>query len=188
MTTFDEDFNNYLENCNVDRKKCAIVATDKQCVMLLEDKNSEENNSHNGLAIVLENMIHPDDQRIGWAAYRASNAYVFLEGPELIANLPLDGTLSTNQAVFLLDILKKVCEFNYENNDLISIDIVTSNDYRQYHSHNLKSISKCIIPLITSEYIIEDEKIIGKTLADNHNSPDEAIKVYQKSYKTEENY
>ena len=180
-TSFDVNFNNYLNNCKNQRNiKCAIVATDKQCVILLdnEDINCD---SHNKLAECLENMIHPNDQRIGWSAYRANNVYIFLEGPELIANLPLDGTLSTNQAVFILDILKTVCDFNYENNDLMSIDIISTNDYRQYHSHDLNLISKYIISLITDNYIVEEEKIIGKTISNNNITSEETIKIYKKS-------
>lgn len=124
-------------------------------------------------------MIHPSNQKTGWDAYRTNNVYIFLEGPELIANLPLDGNLSINQAAFLLDIFKIVCEFNNENNDLISIDIITNIDYKQYHNHNFNPICNYILSLITDEYVTEDEKIIGKTY-DKEVTSNEIAKIYKK--------
>ncbi len=177
--TFDKRINEYLEGCKQhDNSKCAIVATDKQCVVLKEYE-SENCSSHNELAEYIENMIHPSNPKTGWDAYRTNNAYVFLEGPELIANLPLDGNLSINQAAFLLDIFKTVCEFNNENRDLISIDIITNNDYKQYHNHNFNSICNYILSLITNEYVTEDEKIIGKTY-DEEVTFNEISKIYKK--------
>ena len=177
--TFDKSFDNYLEDCKQNKHmKCAIVATDKQCVVLKE-QDSKECNSHNDLALHIENMIHPNNQAIGWEAYHTNNAYIFLEGPELTANLPLDGNLSTTQAAFLLDILKKVCEFNLENSDMMSMDIITNTDYKQYHSHNFNPICNYILSLITEEYVTEDEKIIGKTY-DSELTPEKMAKIYKK--------
>ena len=176
--SFEKNFNEYLDECKRHNNiKCAIVATDKQCVVLKETESSQK--SHNELAEYIENMIHPDNPKVGWDAYRTNNAYIFLEGPELIANLPLDGNLSINQAAFLLDILKRICEFNLENSDLISIDIITSKDYKQYHSHNFNQICNYILSLITDNYVTEDERIIGKTY-ENKVISEKIAKIYKK--------
>lgn len=52
--TFDKSFNEYLEGCKQhDSIKCAIVATDKQCVVLKESE-SKNCSSHNELAEYIE--------------------------------------------------------------------------------------------------------------------------------------
>jgi len=177
---FNSKFNEYLERCKENNHiKCAIVVTDKQCAISTEMDNNLSDTSHNNLAATIENMIHPNENKSGWDAFRLDNVYIFLEGPELIANLPLDGNLSINQAGFLIDVLGEVCKFNAANNNLIKIDVISSCDYKEYRNHDIKPISKHILSLITKKHITTEEIIIGKTIINDKNC-EEVRKTYQK--------
>ena len=175
---YNNSFNEYLKHCREkDGMKCVIVATDKQCVIKLgEGKNDD---SHNELVGSIENRIHPNDE----ITYRLNNAYILLEGPELIANLPLDGSLSINQAIYLIDIFKKVCDFNKKNNDLIIINTYTNTDCKEFYGHNIEQIARYILSLITNQYIIEEEEIIGSTSIENEIMHKKLTKIYQEHYK-----
>lgn len=180
---FDKIFKKYLDNCGKNKNtKCVIIITDKQCaittlneMILSADKLDDE--SHMNLMTSLEKEIHPNDNTSGWASYKMHDVYLFLEGPELTVNLPFSGLLSINQAKFLIDILGEVCKFNAENNDLITIDIMTSDDNKTYCSHDLLKIGKYILSQITEMYVTSDERIIGKTSVNNEI---ESLKEYEK--------
>ncbi len=177
---FNIKFKDYLEQCKHNNNvKCAIIATDKQCAIYTASKD-EENNSHNDLAGIIENMIHINTSENGCDMFKLHDAYIFLEGPEMIANLPLDGNLSLNQAGFLIDILSEICRFNLENDDLISISIFSSVDIKEYRSHDLKRIAKYVLSFITKEYTTEAERIIGKTIFTN-NLIEETIQKQRKT-------
>lgn len=160
---FDLKFDNYLKEIEkVNNIKSAIIVTDKQCVMATELETKKD--SHNDLISYIENMIHPNDSADGWLSYKLHDAYLLAEGPELMINLPLDGNLSINQAKFIIDIIARVCKFNAENGDIISIEIMSSNDSKTYCTHKVDTIGRYILSLITCNYIDQEEIIIGKTI------------------------
>ena len=173
---FDLKLDNYLNECeNENNIKGAIIVTDKQCVMATELET--EKDSHNDLISHIENLIHPNDSADGWLSYKLHDAYLLAEGPELMINLPLDGNLSINQANFMIDIIARICKFNAENGDIISIEIVSSNDWKAYRTHTVDKVGKYILSLSNCNYIDQDEKIIGKTIINNEiDKP----KVYEK--------
>lgn len=180
---FDSKFKSYLEDCKRQNNiKSVIIITNKQCVIAtLSEMNfiqfSENDDSHSKLISYLENLIHPNDNTTGWESYKLHDTYLLLEGPELTINLPLSNNLSINQAGFLIDVLGDICKFNAENNDLISIDIISSTDYKEYKTHNLYIIAKYILSKITEKSLTSEEKIIGKT---SINSDFDNPKVYEK--------
>lgn len=180
---FDKKFQQYLYDCSKNiNTKCAIIVTDKQCAITTLNeinfiKQAIFDNSHNDLIEYLENKIHFNNNTSGWESYKLHDAYLLLEGPELKVSLPFSGYLSIKQAGFLIDILADICKFNQENNDLISIDIISSTDYKTYHTHNLKIIGEYILSQITEIYITSEERIIGKT---SINSEINKSKVYEK--------
>lgn len=160
---FDIKFNSYLENSIKDNKtKCVIIVTDKQCVMTTASERKIDD-THSELIEYLEKAIHPNDDTSGWLSYKIHDAYLLSEGPELMINLPLDGKLSVNQACFILDIIAKICKFNSENDNMISIEIISSNDYQTYRTNKINQILKHILSLITADYITQEETIVGKT-------------------------
>ena len=174
---FDTKLDNYLNKDVIENKtKCAIIVTDKQCAMLIaNDKNIDA--THSNLISYIEQAIHPSDETSGWLTYKLHDAYLLLEGPELMINLPLDGNLSVNQACFIIDIIDKICKFNLLNDDMISIDVISTNDYQSYRTHTINTILKHIISLITKDYVTQDEIIIGKTDININNIK---RKVYEK--------
>ena len=180
---FDSRFKAYLEDCKkYNNIKSVIIITDKQCaIMTLSEMNfnqfTDDEDSHQKLISYLESLIHPDDNTTGWESYKLHDTYLLLEGPELTINLPLSNNLSINQAGFLIDILGDICKFNAETNDLISIDIMSSTDYKEYRTHDLYKIATHILSKITDMYLTCEEKIIGKT---SINSDFDNPKVYEK--------
>ncbi len=180
---FDKNFKNYLNSCKEDNNiKSAIIVTDKQCVMCtINEMNFKKmtinDDSHINLINYLEDMIYPNNVTTGWESYKLHDAYIILKGSEVTINLPLSGNLSLNQASFLIDILGEICKFNLENGDIISINIMSANDYKEYRNHNLISMGLYVLSNLTEIYITQEEKIIGKT---SFNSQYNQPKVYEK--------
>ena len=181
---FDRKFGNYLNDCRMKKDtKCAIIVTDKQRVIsTINEMNFNrftiDDNSHQNLIEYLEEKIHQNDRSTGWESFKLHDIYVLLKGSKIIINLPLDGNLSVNQAGFLIDILADVCRFNAENIDMISIDIISNDDYKEYCSYDIYKIGKYILSKITEFYITVDEKILETP---DQNSVKETSKVYKKS-------
>lgn len=180
---FDNTFKSYLDDCSKNiNTKCAIIITDKQCaIATLNEMNFNkqmlDDDSHIDLICYLESKIHPNDHTTGWESYKIHDVYVIIEGPELKISLPFSGYLSINQAGFLMDLLSTICKFNADNNDLIVIDIISSTEYKTYYTHNIKTIGNYILSQITEMYVVQDERIIGKTsITSEVNKP----KVYEK--------
>lgn len=180
---FYNKFYNYLEECRMKKDiKCAIIVTDKQRVFstineMNFNKFTLDDDSHQHLISYLEDKIHPNNRDIGWESSKLHDLYILLKGPKIVVNLPLDGNLSLNQAMFLIDTLSNVCEFNAEYGDLISVDILSSDDYKEYCTHDINKIGKYILSKLSEFYIVTGERIVDKPSFDSNTNKS---KIYKK--------
>ena len=142
------------------------LITDKQCIFYTQLDNSDI--THDEIYTKLENEIHPNDVRDGFKAIRNSNIHIASVGHELVIYLPDNKLLSLNQYKYLCNMLNEVDRFNKENNT----DILLYASYpilleRVIKTRDINEFREKISSLVTKEFAIDEEIIIGSRLDDN---------------------
>ena len=142
------------------------LITDKQYIFYTQLDNSDI--TLDEIYTKLENEIHPNDQRDGFKAIRDNNIHIASVGHELIIYLPDNKLLSLNQYKYIINMLNEVDRFNKENNTNI---LLYASDprllEREIRTRDINEFKEKISSLVTKEFVIDEESIIGSTLDNN---------------------
>ena len=163
---FSLNLYDYLVYCKNESVRGVCLITDKQYIFYTQLDNSDI--THDEIYTKLENEIHPNDVRDGFKAIRNNNIHIASVGHELVIYLPDNKLLSLNQYKYIINMLNEVDRFNKENNT----DILLYASYprlleRVIKTRDTKKFKEKISSLVTKEFIIEEESIIGIRLDDN---------------------
>lgn len=142
------------------------LITDKQSIFYTQFDNSDI--THDKIYTKLENKIHPNDVRDGFKAIRDNNIHIASVGHELVIYLPDNKLLSLNQYKHLCSMLNQVDKFNKENNTNILLYATYPRLLeRVIKTRDTNEFREKIYSLVTKEFIIDEEIIIGSTLENN---------------------
>ena len=143
------------------------LITDKQYIFYTQLDNSDI--THDKIYTKLENEIHPNDKRDGFKAIRDNNIHIASVGHELVIYLPDNKLLSLNQYKYIINMLNEVDRFNKENNTNILLYAVYPRLLKGViKTRDINEFKEKISSLVTKEFIIEEESIIGSKLDDNN--------------------
>ena len=193
-------FYEYLKYCeNVARIRGVGLITDKQS-LFYSQIDPHDNSTHEWIAMDLEHEIHPKLKVKGALLVRPENIHYFSMGKELIIDLPEDLKFTMSQYLFLEELLDQIEEYNKENPKEKKVWILincSGNHFRNYDTYNVLEIKKELQTMVTKDFIIEEEKIIGNThskeqiiknmlyqidLDDLENSSDRIKQYYKDTY------
>ena len=157
------DYLVYSQNKSV---RGVSLITDKQYIFYTQLDNSDI--THDEIYTKLENEIHPNDKRDGFKAIRNNNIHIASVGHELVIYLPDNKLLSLNQYKYLCNMLNEVDRFNKDNNT----NILLYASYprllnRVIKTRDVNQFKEKIYSLVTKEFIIDEETIIGSRLDNN---------------------
>ena len=157
------DYLVYSQNKSV---RGVSLITDKQYIFYTQLDNSDI--THDEIYTKLENEIHPNDKRDGFKAIRDNNIHIASVGHELVIYLPDNKLLSFNQYKYIINMINEVDRFNKENNT----NILLYASYprlleRVIKTRDINEFIEKIFGLVTKEFSIEEESIIGSKLDDN---------------------
>lgn len=156
----------YLEYSQDKTVRGVSLITDKQSIFYTQFDNSDI--THDKIYTKLENKIHPNDVRDGFKAIRDNNIHIASVGHELVIYLPDNKLLSFNQYRHLCNILNQADRFNKENNTNILLYAAYPRLLeRVIKTRDVNQFKEKMYSLVTKEFIIDEETIIGKTLDNN---------------------
>jgi len=158
----------YLDYCNNKKNIRAVgVITDKQFIFYSQVLK-EEVPSHIWMVNKIENAIHPSNQQNGISAVRDYNVYIFATGANWFEILlPQIDAISLSQYEFLIDCIKQLEEYNQnveKETHKVNYNIINSNG-NKIKGNQVEELKENIKRYIVKNVVIEDEKILGKTLS-----------------------
>ncbi len=160
----------YLKRCSDTGRNIRAVGviTDKQLVFYSQILKNDYA-THDNIAVDIENTIHPKQERRGWDAIRENNIHFFCLGPStLLIDLPQDQRLSMSQVSLVESVLREVDKYNSEctyDFEMVRVEFYSSRQNEKVSK--LTETNEIIAELkkmVTTNYIIDDEEIIGKKL------------------------
>lgn len=150
-----------------------IVITSKQMLFYGQLEKPDENQkleTHWGIVNSLHRQIEPGVDKSYSLGEYDSDVHILTTGNFITIDLPNNGQLSKMQAYFLLDILDQFEKINAkvtDENKKLNIDFCSPN-YRvsKIDSHDIKAMKNAVLKSITPNFVIHEERIVGKTLPD----------------------
>ena len=141
------------------------VITDKQYVFYSQVEENDYT-THDGIFIKIEGELHSNGATANWNDIRQNDMFVASLGKELIIFLPSNKELSMSQYSFLCDILDQVIKFNseQEKEDQIEIYVWGAKNISEEKHTDIEKLKKDLYANVTKSIVINEEKIIGKTL------------------------
>ena len=166
---------NYLVYSQNKSVRGVSLITDKQYIFYTQLDNSDI--THDKIYTKLENVIHPNDTKLGFNAIRDNNIHIASVGQELVIYLPDNKLLSLNQYKFIINMLNEVDKFNRDNNTNILLYATYPKLLEKViKTRDTNELKNKLYSLITKKFTIEEEKIIGSML--DYNSIIESMKYH----------
>ncbi len=167
MTNYSFKMNiyDYYKYCHkVNELRGVGVITNKQYVF-----NTDENinGNHYNIALNIEKQIYSlNNKKIDELSNKNIHFYCYIN--TFLIELPLNNKLSKSQVMLLENILNQLSQYNNQAKDKkVEIQLFSNNKFKERKTKSISEIKKVLHENISNKIIIEEEKIIGKTLSEN---------------------
>ena len=154
--------------------RAVAVITSKQMVFYaqLEPDKEIDKESHAKIATLLHNQLEPGVDKCFPLGDFDGDAHIFSAGKYVIIDLPNNGQLSKMQAYFIITILNQFKKLNTRvanGENKINIFFCSYNPkYKEakFNPYDINAMKSAVLHSITPNFMVHEEKIIGKTLPD----------------------
>ena len=154
------DYYKYCHNENEIRG--AGVITNKQYIFNTDEKTNAE---HYSIVSNIESQIYSSNNKKN-DELSNNNIHFYCYIDTFLIELPLNNKLTKSQVMLLDNILNQISQYNNQAKDKkVEIQLFSNNKFKEKESTNISEIKKELHENISDNIIIEEEKIIGKTLS-----------------------
>ena len=160
---FKMNIYDYYKYCHkVHELRGVGVITNKQYVF---NTNENINDDHYNIALNIEKKIYSSNNKKN-DELSNNNIHFYCYIDTFLIELPQNNKLTKSQVMLLDNILNQLSQYNNQAKDKkVEIQLFSNNKFKEKESTNISEIKKELHENISNNIIIEEEKIIGKTLS-----------------------